>query len=612
MVGLLSAISILLHASCLFGVETLGICFSPHLMKQNVYNSYQIFATPSSLIFIYRIPLAGLMTFLSEAVDCTDGTYGVLVPVLVSLGQSLSCLCAIVFPFCPSFMTWLLTLIFSFGLFLTIFPRLWYKHKAYKNHNHGLSLSEMEKNCRLKFGYHLMFACSCVWTVLVVLYFLNMAAFRLCPDCSVVKNQSLPMILDTFFDVIAKALYTKIIVDVHETVFDAEGRARRQLSELKKMITVLWESSSDVILISVKQGDGFTTMVSPTFPALIGATAVEADKGKDRTAVVVKSERLPCGGAGESVQAEGLIKMRLKSSAYFVTATDLPYFSEEKRHLPSPTMDDALSTAAGNIISAAWNKMKAGDDDSNNEQALEAKESLVVLDLHRMDGSLIKGEIKVSKHGDDAVIAVVRDVTERYLRFDAERRVHSEALARQKDAHAVNRFTRHEIKNGLLAGIHLCQEVSKRVSMLKALANSPSNMNMEDQDTSKCLTELDSTLHEVLDTVLAEAMAREVVHESCAPKLERVDVHATLCSQLGIRDDGNGGDRFPIHMCPSNMPQLLMDPQLLKCIHRNAVSNACKYGLKGGKVTTEVHFFENKEEFELDVIVSFIYLVEWL
>jgi hypothetical protein len=48
---------------------------------------------------------------------------------------------------------------------------------------------------------------------------------------------------------------------------------------------------------------------------------------------------------------------------------------------------------------------------------------------------------------DNARIVVVRDVTERYRRFEAERRAHA-SLARQQDAQAINRFTRHEVKMG--------------------------------------------------------------------------------------------------------------------------------------------------------------------
>ena len=46
---------------------------------------------------------------------------------------------------------------------------------------------------------------------------------------------------------------------------------------LKKMISVLWESSSDVIVISVEDHSGVSSMVSPTFQEMLGVP--KADQG---------------------------------------------------------------------------------------------------------------------------------------------------------------------------------------------------------------------------------------------------------------------------------------------------------------------------------------------
>ena len=48
------------------------------------------------------------------------------------------------------------------------------------------------------------------------------------------------------------------------------------------------------------------------------------------------------------------------------------------------------------------------------------------------------------------------------------------------------------------------------------------------------------------------------------------------------------GPLFPIRTTPRQLPAVDIDPQLLRHIHRNAVSNAAKYGKKGGVVTTEI------------------------
>ncbi len=45
-----------------------------------------------------------------------------------------------------------------------------------------------------------------------------------------------------------------------------------------------------------------------------------------------------------------------------------------------------------------------------------------------------------------------------------------------------------------------------------------------------------------------------------------------------------------------------LDPQLLKYIHRNAISNACKYGKCGGEIRTEVHWNQMEGTLTMQVI----------
>jgi hypothetical protein len=67
-------------------------------------------------------------------------------------------------------------------------------------------------------------------------------------------------------------------------------------------------------------------------------------------------------------------------------------------------------------------------------------------------------EATVTRVEDNALMIVIRDISERQKRFEAEKQVVSESTARQKDA-AANRFTRHEIKNGILSAIGLCDSL---------------------------------------------------------------------------------------------------------------------------------------------------------
>jgi hypothetical protein len=114
----------------------------------------------------------------------------------------------------------------------------------------------------------------------------------------------------------------------------------------------------------------------------------------------------------------------------------------------------------------------------------------------------------------------------------------------------------------------------------------------------RLMEELDVTLHEVLDTVLAEAMARDVVHEVYQPRSERLDVLG-LFHNFGSKLDKD--DRFRVAVAGPPIPYLMLDPQLLRYVHRNAVSNACKYGEQGGAVLTELSYDVPKELFRMTV-----------
>lgn len=232
------------------------------------------------------IPLAGLMTFLSEAIDLpmTSGTatttqQGWKWPILVALSQSVSCACAIFFPFCTSWITWSAWMVLALVTYACMFPRCWYKYKVLRNTPPGLTMQSLEQYCRLHFAAQLMLVCTVVWTVLVVFYFVNMFVYRSLDETHWLRQKPFAMMVDTFFDVLAKSIYMKLIVNVHDAVFDQEGRAQRQLGELRRLSGVLWDSSTDVICVSVTHQHDYengeskvTSMLSPSFLSLVGAT----------------------------------------------------------------------------------------------------------------------------------------------------------------------------------------------------------------------------------------------------------------------------------------------------------------------------------------------------
>jgi len=156
------------------------------------------------------------------------------------------------------------------------------------------------------------------------------------------------------------------------------------------------------------------------------------------------------------------------------------------------------------------------------------------------------------------------------------------------------------VKNGLFAAISLCDSLrdAHNLSAMK-------NLSLDNYQTSrpssegKLLSELDKTLHEVLDTILAETMARDVIHEVYEPNIERVNINALMSGSGGLNEQS---DRYSLVTEPSPMPMLMLDQQLLKYIYRNAISNAYKYGKKLGVITTSVSFDERTGLFSMSVI----------
>lgn len=291
-------------------------------------------------------------------------------------------------------------------------------------------------------------------------------------------------------------------------------------------------------------------------------------------------------------------KTRTNVSHRSVFSSEIPYGGSLHSAILAPLPKDSAEVQrAVEIVSAACSEhyLQIDHDDDGDTDNSKGSNCLTVHPVQRLNGEEVRCEIKVSQHADHALIAVIRDVTERYRRFDAEQRAHAETAQRQRDAQAVNRFTRHEVKNGLLAGIELCDSLRNAFDIG---GDRDAVVDARTAASRHIIHEMDNMLHEVLDTVLAEAMARDVIHEVYQPRLERVDVKGLLTScSYGL----GCNERFPLQLSES-LPYMSLDPQLLRYIHRNALSNACKYGKAGGRVMTVVEHHESKRMIEMKVI----------
>jgi len=593
--------------------------------------------------------LSFLMTFLTEGIDLPNHKQGEKLAWNHGIAIALSTVAGIIFPLCPDMYWWMLTFIISCILFCSIYIRLYYRYERYNSSEQGNGVESEEAYNRVRLSLRLLQVCSFMWTMLVVGFTVcNIGAVYAGED-SILKNPSNQLVVESFFEVGSKIWYLNVIIEVHDLIFDEGARALRRLQELRDMMSIVWEDSSDVIALSIRTNKRIITMVSPKFLLLPfnkncettsngnanGNAPPTADNASDNRAVLVLE-------MSEETTGPNFFEVK----AYTLNLDDVMAKKEanvaqrgQKVNIDAPTTLSRNIHAMVDLLGKSWE--------------CEERESLIMHDMHgkATDGKdcQVRCEAKVTRLEKDAAVVVVRDISERFRRFEAEKKLVIEVTERKKDIEA-NRFTRHEVKNGLLAAIALVdslretaekQEFAELTGKTKdellkiadknnqkihpsnssdaicALSGEnetkrradegysiqPRKKHCNGSNLSNSMEELDSTLREVLDTVMAEAMARDVIHEVYEPKLERTDVY-TLFNGVRSGKDGNlrQSERFPIVCYPSPLPQIIVDPQLLRYVHRNAISNACKYGRAGGVVLTDIHFDAGKKEFRLEVI----------
>ena len=533
-------------------------------------------------------------------------------------------------------------------------------------------------------------------------------------------HESLAMWADTAFDVLAKWLYLKVVVEVHDKVFDSNARDKCQLFELRRLMQLLWDSTTDTILISVQGPTSTSTFLSPSFLQSFAATSPDGLDPSTTTTRTVEEEDddddedvplsfLTAEGGSSSNNNNNTVRRAshgplpshesdssnrpvprsmstslLPSQSFLSsTASDLsdlaspsprmlrngnqtttPKQVHKKNHhswltshrndtmgvvlrtsnAPTPfsmgytgrlNRTETLATGSSSssdssnassssglvypplqvldaqyidsshisstaalekltiatmdrdspevqlateLIQACWTNLherqhepqdyhKEEDsmdredeqdendesflkDDNHNSTGPQSRNTSFLLvhefqrphnskdhrtdhhpsslrdditDASNHDRNLCSCELKISQKSPESFVAIVRDVTERYRRFAAER-AHAENLARQKDAQTANRFTRHEIKNGLLSGIELCDSLQRSLERATApasltsvtatdttaegpaaptptdaLALSPALNKM-----AGLIGQVDRVFQEILDTVLAD------------------------------------------------------------------------------------------------------------
>jgi len=480
------------------------------------------------------------------------------------LAQGFSTLCGLAFPFCPGIKSWTFFMVVSCLLFLVIFYRLRCKIQSHRRMVVGSSVDEMEIYNRSLLSLKLLGTCTFLWTVLVCTYFFSAVGPTVFPTLEDRFDVSaLTMVGECTMDVVAKVLYMFIIVDVHDQVFDQSARAERRLEELRQMMAVVWDNSSDVIGISVRSINGsVTTMLSefrsffyfvfacfgllrrriflqldgthtipfsnmrscspflrnnnllslylppegPTYLKIYqkrkqklsaprgGSKSSGKDTSSQGNALIFELDAKEFGSGDEGEEGgkdhasrrasykdaqeasptafkEASSRLLSKGGAGRIVEPKIVYniefaaSSSKRRNSVTSSGDDddggnssSRRRAYGNVTGYAASEtpdVRPEEFSSVAELvvrawALDSTETLLMQDLvllHEAEEHIIRCEAKVTRLEENALVIVVRDISERFRRFEAEKKVVHETTAREKDAEA-NRFTRHEVKNG--------------------------------------------------------------------------------------------------------------------------------------------------------------------
>ena len=483
-----------------------GIIFAAVIvMVMTIVTNLQLALTPTLVlddpvtnqrVFLIRwcswTPMVGLMTFMSDVLDADRTNGGFQAPILHAVKQTIGTLGGALLALCPNVTVWCLVQVFAFSLFVSIFPRVQAKHKRYLAQSTGVFMDDMDQHHRRYYSYRLLKHCAWVWTLLVATYYIHSFLHYYLPSTHPLVHRSSEMVIDTIFDVVAKGVYLKVILAIHHEVFDSDARARAQLGELRRLMQLLWDSTTDMIMISVAGEETSSTFLSPSFQGFVA---------KDQTTTTTDSPAQP--PPKSNTKAPGVLlktKGKEEGETHSLHVMDARYI--ESSHFSSTAALDKLTInsidpkseeirLATEMIQSCWGVL---NKDSKDESVVLLKE------FERPNGETIHCELKVSQKVPGSFVAIVCDITDRQKLVEAEKRAHAETMARQKDAQNANRFTRHEIKNGLLSGIELCGDLQRALDDLTNGDDFASNVS----SVVGKVSQVDGLFHEILDTVLAE------------------------------------------------------------------------------------------------------------
>ena len=422
--------------------------------------------------------------------------------------QGGACVFGLIFPFLSP-TAWYLAMFVACTLYLQNYPRLAERTRSIPaTIKEGASVEELERYNAAKLALRLRRLTIFVWSSIVALFFAGSLGPKYASADSIFANPSINMVAEAFFDVVSKVFFMGIIVDINRAIFDPFSRAERRLEELRMMMVAVWESSSDVIAISVQNGQGVSVMLSPhvynlreeivpkpkggaqrTKNSIVYQLSQDAFRAEAREKDTEDGNQSEDMAPGEEQPQEPLVRPEMIQD---IGSLSFSSMSREARNVKGGEManiDKSVLRALSDVVVKAWSP--------SSEQETIFRHTLHWTSSLSGDKNTIRSEAKVNRVDENAVIVVIRDISARVRAFEAEKQMLYETTSRRKDAEA-NRFTRHEVKNGLLAAIGLYESLceAQRDQLTKdqlnpgeSHASAPTHDLISD-DIVRCMTEL--------------------------------------------------------------------------------------------------------------------------
>ncbi len=482
--------------------------------------------------------LAFLMAFLTVNVDAPfkgSGSHAPKVNFVFPSMMALSTSAGMIFPFCPNEYLWWTIMAISWSLFFTIYVVTFQKVVDYLELKGELKAGSAKAKANAqqaerleiaKSSFNLCLSISISWTMLALIFTFLGVVTKLARKDSWVSNPHLLVAVTCVFEVISKIWYLGALFEAYRKVFDEQVRGRRRLEELRSFMSAVWLSSSDVIVFCSKNGGIVNAKVSPAF---INTLAGSAD----------------ALGLDPDDPASLMLEIDASQDVFSVSCMDLDQ---------AITQSDISSVQTENLSTRTYRISKA--EDINAPEVNLARMAKLALDAVTLAPALLDSRINPTKFVADAgrkgftatemscevhisllesrsCVLTLRDISERLHRFQVEKKLVEEVTSRKKDEEA-NRFTRHEVKNALLAAMGILDHlrdlmqrsnvlpkrntegmivVSETASMsFLDIGGDDDSVSPQTKEVEATFNELDATLKDVMDTILDEAMAREVSH----------------------------------------------------------------------------------------------------